>query len=449
MNYKAVLTNVGLDIINAAYNAGKTVTLATIELGDGGGSDITPTPDATSLVGSFGSQPITKGRSTNAAISILVRVDSKFDGNVVREFGLRDSDGNLIIYANHPASEVVAGQPLPLEIGCDMYIENASAVNIVVDTACVSSAFPVNATLALKADDALYVDENGAQWLRSGVTLTNVEDYPLATVTEIPEIESIYSNIVDTSALPSSESMKDVTETNEHYVASTSNGYFVILSKDNGSLIEVTPAIASPKFTYDIASSNDSDVIYYPMSFSNGNIGKATESEIRTGTTTGSMAFTIPNASSAQAMTINGTDVIYVDGTSHEICLTDTNGAIRQVLINHGNYTGGDIASVGDALYTTRQGGGDIYYLSAYSLSALKDGNEELLFDKDIGEIVTYGTSIGLVAIAQNEFLALTQEGLTVKAVRFKINTNSGSFVGLTKQSFDPVTGLPIYIRIG
>ncbi len=194
MNYKAVLTTVGRNIINAAYNAGETVTISTIELGDGGGIDVEVDSSATHLVNSFGEQDIQKGKATDAAISVLARVNDEFDGNVVREFGLKDEDGNLIIYANHPASEIVAGQPLPLEIGCDIYIENAAVVRVAV-TDVIGGAFPINATLALNVNDELYIDENGASWLRSGVTLSNVDDYPLATQTMVD------SNVIESYRL--------------------------------------------------------------------------------------------------------------------------------------------------------------------------------------------------------------------------------------------------------
>ncbi len=456
MNYKAVLTDTGRNIINAAYAAGETVTISKIELGDGGGIDVEVDSNATHLVNSFGEQAIQKGRATNAAISVLTRVSDEFDGHIVREFGLRDEDGNLIIYANHPASEIVAGQPLPLEIGCDMYIENAAVVRVAV-TNVIGGSFPVNATLALNVNDELYFDENGAQWLRSGVTLSNVDDYPLATVTEIPEKEILFSNSIDTSTLP--EGMQDVTETAEHYVASTSNGYFVILSKEDGALIEVTPQITGPHITQDIAYSEIDNNIYYVTDLDDGNIGRATEADIRAGTTTGETALTLPNGDTTWHMTINGSNVIYVDRLSKAICLTDTTGSVSKVLIDSSSYTGNDIASFGDMLYTTSQGGGNVYFLSAYSLSALLDGtSSEPLWRKDIGEIISHATSVGLVATAENEFFAVIKNATAIRsvtirnddafeAVKFKVN-DAQNYIGLPDASIDSVTGLPIYIRI-
>ncbi len=248
-----------------------------------------------------------------------------------------------------------------------------------------------------------------------------------------PDVEILFETTFDAteSGLATGEKIQDVTETFDHFVASTSNGYYILFSKDDGSFIEITPQLSG--ITSDIAYSSITDLIYLSTggTYGDGSLAAASESDLRAGTASRDVVVTIPAAEDGSSpgpllMTINGDDLIYVDSATKQVCLTDINGSFRQVLIDSTSYTGYDLATYGDFLYTTKQSGSTAYYIQAYSLSELKNGNSTMLWQKNIIDIGTASQYSGMVASGENEFFTFVYHGSSYDAIKFKLNnTNS------------------------
>ncbi|GEM_PF-6434463 len=131
----AVVTDVGIAKLEAAYQAGEKVIISQMALGDSNLAYVVPDPTFTELVNEFGRQDINEGNTTDSWINALVYVDSQqFAGESILEFGLYDTDGDLIVYSSYTPSVVPAvGQDyIQLEIECSVDLYNASAVTIEV-----------------------------------------------------------------------------------------------------------------------------------------------------------------------------------------------------------------------------------------------------------------------------------------------------------------------------
>lgn len=131
----AVLTDVGIAKLDAAYQAGTKITIAEMALGDSNLEYVVPDPAFTQLVNEFGRQPINEGNTSDTWINAIVYVDSQqFAGHSILEFGLYDDEGDLIVYSSYTPSVVpsVRQDYIQLEIECSVDLYNASAVTIEV-----------------------------------------------------------------------------------------------------------------------------------------------------------------------------------------------------------------------------------------------------------------------------------------------------------------------------
>ncbi len=452
MNYKAVLTTIGRNIINAAYNAGETVTISTIELGDGGGIDVEVDSSATHLVNSFGEQDIQKGKATDAAISVLARVNDEFDGNVVREFGLKDEDGNLIIYANHPASEIVAGQPLPLEIGCDMYIENAAVVRVAV-TDVIAGAFPVNATLALNVNDELYIDENGASWLRSGVTLSNVDDYPLATVSEVSKLAAYALENAELIAKTAdmTGNIRAISERYDDTLWFDESGWSNRLWRYDMSLLTGEHFTVSSNCLTSSASH-----VYTVLATS------ITEYDL-TGTATGRV-ITIANNYSYLAYAGDdengptfyglkgGVDIYYITSAGESLVTTKVWSGVTIYGIAHAPGSSTIEALVADADRT-------VFTIKSVDIATgddISSHDVDMSVYDDVGAVRVGGVTTALykfnTAEASSQLQMTGARNVTDELWSWTFDVapvyDIEQFVGLSNECVDPSTGLPIYIRI-
>lgn len=131
----AVLTDVGLAKLDAAYQAGTKVNIVEMAFGDANKEYVAPDPTFTQLVNEFGRQTITEGNTKETWINAIVYVDSaKFAGQAILEFGLYDDEGDMIVYSSYTPSVVpaVGKDYIQLEIECSLDLYNASAVTIEV-----------------------------------------------------------------------------------------------------------------------------------------------------------------------------------------------------------------------------------------------------------------------------------------------------------------------------
>ncbi|CAK2307177.1 phage tail protein [Vibrio crassostreae] len=154
--HTAVLTDKGKELLEAAYQSGQKLLIEQMSLGDANGSSVTPTPDVTQLVNEFGRQDINEGNTQEHWFNAIVYVDaSRFAEHFINEFGLHDSDGNLIVYSSYPSTLIpsVDNQYVQIEIECSMDLYQASAVTINI-TPIIPHATELESGIASIATDA-------------------------------------------------------------------------------------------------------------------------------------------------------------------------------------------------------------------------------------------------------------------------------------------------------
>ncbi|HGF5064031.1 TPA: phage tail protein [Vibrio parahaemolyticus] len=135
--YYLVVTDLGKTLIDEAYNNSTKVNIIEMALGDSGGSYVKPDSSFTQLVSEFGREDIHDDLGGNdGLIHVISKVTAKNAGQTVREFGLYDDLGNMIVYGAYPESlvpEVDSAEFIQLEIEAMVYLDNASAVTISVN----------------------------------------------------------------------------------------------------------------------------------------------------------------------------------------------------------------------------------------------------------------------------------------------------------------------------
>lgn len=165
MEYFTLLTQIGAQKIAAATAANTTVALAEIALGDGNGT--VPMPDAskTALVNEVYRAPLNDLRvdENNANWLVAEGYVPSDEGNFwVREVGVFDNDGDLIIIGNYPETF----KPITSNgVAKDLYmkviteVSSGDAVALSVDPSVVMASQEfVNERLKNKAEK-VYVDE--------------------------------------------------------------------------------------------------------------------------------------------------------------------------------------------------------------------------------------------------------------------------------------------------
>ncbi|MGR5240204.1 phage tail protein [Photobacterium damselae] len=96
----AVITDVGIRKLNALL-AGEKLKIAQMAFGDGNGKEVKPTESGTSLIHEIGRESITQ-RATGyfgAGVFMPTSMMDKYNGLWLREVGLLDEDGDLIVWA--------------------------------------------------------------------------------------------------------------------------------------------------------------------------------------------------------------------------------------------------------------------------------------------------------------------------------------------------------------
>lgn len=136
-NLAGVLTDVGAQLIEEAYQAGKTVVITKMALGDGGGNPVEIKPSVTKLVREFHRQLLDNGVAEDAilggSINYIPQADHR--GKWLREFGLLDASGNLIVYAAYSPSQIPENPNMAAQfiIGMMVPVMNIEAIEVQVN----------------------------------------------------------------------------------------------------------------------------------------------------------------------------------------------------------------------------------------------------------------------------------------------------------------------------
>lgn len=104
-----VLTYVGEKKLNAVAASGGKVDINRFVLGDGGGNIVNPNKEGTSLINEFARLPITESKRDRISAGILMtpEISSQYKGMVIRECGLIDTDGDLIVWCNYLPTQII------------------------------------------------------------------------------------------------------------------------------------------------------------------------------------------------------------------------------------------------------------------------------------------------------------------------------------------------------
>lgn len=159
--YKTLVTDIGDAKIAQAALAGDKVDIWKAAVGDGGGAYYSPTADQTALVREVWRGDIAQKQINSDApemIDIKVFIPAEYGGWTVREVGLFDKDGDLIVIANTPDIEkalAATGAAASLDLFLHVIFSDMDSVEIIVEP----SIDPVthdelNAALSGKLDKA-------------------------------------------------------------------------------------------------------------------------------------------------------------------------------------------------------------------------------------------------------------------------------------------------------
>ncbi|MEF1204320.1 phage tail-collar fiber domain-containing protein [Photobacterium damselae] len=128
-----ILTEIGIKKLNASTQE-KQLNLTHFVLGDGQGNPVTPIPSGTSLINQIGREPITETKEGFISGGILMTPDmaQKYAGQYIREAGLIDDDGDLIVWCAYAPTQIALTTGRTLMIV--MPIVADGKVNVVIDT---------------------------------------------------------------------------------------------------------------------------------------------------------------------------------------------------------------------------------------------------------------------------------------------------------------------------
>lgn len=141
MSYKAIHTNYGLAAIAAAEASGTPINLTHMAVGDGNGNPTTPGQTQTNLVREMYRATVNRVYQSPDDAQLFTAeliVPASVSGFTMREVGIFDSSGGLVVVANIPdtykpsASEGAFSDAV---IRLQFYVSNASVITLVIDPA--------------------------------------------------------------------------------------------------------------------------------------------------------------------------------------------------------------------------------------------------------------------------------------------------------------------------
>jgi len=146
VNYFSLLTVTGQAKIAAALQpGGPPLTITHIALGDGGGAAVVPSVHRAELINETHRQPVSvvePDPNDPTQVRIQSVIPPSVGGFFIREIGLVDVDGDLVVYGNHPetAKPVLAsGGGSELVIRTHFAVASTDAVTILIDPSIVNA----------------------------------------------------------------------------------------------------------------------------------------------------------------------------------------------------------------------------------------------------------------------------------------------------------------------
>ena len=145
-NYQTLVTTTGLAKLADATASGNNLTLTKLAVGDGGGDAVTPDADMSGLVnevwrGAINS--ISTDQANPSHLNIECIIPTSVGGWWMREVGIFDAEGDLIIIANYPDTHKTLledGAPAEFRMMVIAEFTNADAVTLQIDPAIVMAS---------------------------------------------------------------------------------------------------------------------------------------------------------------------------------------------------------------------------------------------------------------------------------------------------------------------
>ena len=133
-NQRGVLTDIGQQKVNAHAAAGTKLIISHFVIGDGNGQPVIPNKAGTSLTHEIGKEPITETTPgiLSGGIFMSSEMTTKYQGQWIREAGLVDSDGDLIVWCSY--APTLISQFTERKMMINIPILSSDVVSIVVDT---------------------------------------------------------------------------------------------------------------------------------------------------------------------------------------------------------------------------------------------------------------------------------------------------------------------------
>ncbi|EOG1475771.1 tail fiber protein [Vibrio parahaemolyticus] len=135
--YFSYVTDVGISKIETAYNAGETINLIEMAIGDSNGAYVEPNSAFTELVNEFARVAINDASTEGHLIHVIsyIKPTAETAEKTLREYGIYDDEGDMIIYGAYPESLIPSldsAEYLQLEVENITELENADVVNVTV-----------------------------------------------------------------------------------------------------------------------------------------------------------------------------------------------------------------------------------------------------------------------------------------------------------------------------
>ncbi len=137
MTYFSYVTDLGISKIEAAYNAGETINLIEMAIGDSNGAYVEPNSAFTELVNEFARVALNEASTDGHLIHVIsyIQPTAETAEKTLREYGIYDDEGDMIIYGAYPESlipSLASAEHLQLEVENITELENADVVNVTV-----------------------------------------------------------------------------------------------------------------------------------------------------------------------------------------------------------------------------------------------------------------------------------------------------------------------------
>lgn len=137
--FYAIVTDLGASKIASAISSSSTVGLVEAAVGDSNGTNVPPDPTRTTLINEVyraNLNSIIKDPLDNTLVIAEFVIPNTEGGWFVRELGIFDSDGDMIVYANFPdtyKAPLSSGVARELSITVRVKVQSSDAVTFVAD----------------------------------------------------------------------------------------------------------------------------------------------------------------------------------------------------------------------------------------------------------------------------------------------------------------------------